>query len=151
MKSLGLGILGFFLALVALTLFTPFGVGAVLFSYGCLLYLLFFAEAALSLSLLAGYTLGLELLSAHHFGTAAATSVILYGLFLLFGLRLRFTSPYARFIVAMLLGLGLASAILYPLAEYTRHLLSVVIVALLVGAGGAILHRASEPSAYELL
>jgi hypothetical protein len=150
-KSLGFTILGFALTLAVSTFFTPFGLTATLTTYGALLYLLFFGKPETSTPLLVGFTIGLELLGTRHFGIATVTSVIWYGLFLLFGERLRFTSPYARFIVALALGLVASVALLYPLNQYLHHLIATLAALIVVGIGSILLQRASEPSAYELL
>lgn len=151
MKTLGLAVLGFLIALCCLSLFTPAGTAAILATYGILLYLLFFGYTRIGTTLLVGYTIGLELLSAHHFGTAAVTSVLFYGLYLLFANQLRFTSRYARFIVALLIGLVAASALLYPLVFFFQRLLIVAFLAFLLSICSALLHQASTSSAHELV
>jgi hypothetical protein len=149
MKRVGYFFLGLLLALATLSIATPFGLVLTLFSYGTILTMLFFKGADTGDFLLIGYTIGLEFFGTHHFGSAALASVVWYGLSLLFNYQLRFTSPYIRFIVAVCIGLVATTLLLYPLADFIRHIL--IFVALVVSIFGAFVHHASEPAAYELL
>lgn len=151
MRKLGFSLLGFIAALITLALFTPAGVGMVLFAYGCLLYLLCFDDTERATALLVGFTIGLELLATHRFGLATLCSLIWYGLYFIFSEQLRFTSPLVRFIVALALGLAITSVVLYPPAEFVHRIPSFLVVLVAVTIGGALLQRAHEPSAYELL
>ena len=150
MKALGLGIIGFIAALCCLTIVSPgyLWIGA---AFALAIYLLFFAERTAAIALFVGLTIGLEFLGTQRFGMVILTSVLLYGITQLFSERLRFTSVYPRFIVAMLLGLILLNGTLFPLRGYATRALGLAIVALLATAGSTALQRFSQRSSYELL
>jgi hypothetical protein len=150
MKQVGFAFLGFCTGLLCLTLLTPgyLWIGA---SYALLLYALFFSERPSATALLIGFTVGLELLGTHRFGAATLTSVLVYGLFILFGQQLRFTSPYPRYIVAMLVSLALITGILYPVRGYGTRALGLLLVALVCAGIGGLLQRFRERTPYELL
>lgn len=123
MKRIAFFFAGFFLALLAETLFgsIAFASLAAAFSFG--LYLLFFSrqtDAAWSLYL--GLTVGAELLGSQRFGLYALHAYCGNLLVILFKEQLRFTSLEARFSLALffsLMAYGLMfSASLLPLAGW---------------------------------
>ncbi|HSI21142.1 MAG TPA: hypothetical protein VLA04_05615 [Verrucomicrobiae bacterium] len=151
MKAVGGFIAGFVLALLCLSMFTPAGGTAVLFVYSALLYLLFFHRKGVGIPPLIGFTIGLELLSTHRFGTGFVASSVIYGMYVVFNLRLRFTSQYIRFIVALLIGLAAAAAILYPPDGYAHRLLGIALVSLIISSIGALIQRLTNKPSHELL
>lgn len=151
MKTSSLLVLGFLVALLCFSLFAPQGYLAIAAAYGGLLYLLFFSDAERSIPLLIGFTAGLELLGTARFGAAFLTSLLAYGSYLLFGLQLRWTARYPRFIVAMLTSFLALNATLYPWQGYPGRLLGLALCFFAVTAATALHRRSAEPRAYELL
>lgn len=151
MKTLGFALFALFLAILCLTLMSPHGYLAIAASYCAILYGLFFLKKESVLPILVGLTVGIEFLSAHRFGTAALVAVLIVGLYEIFAARLRFTSPYARFIVAMLIALLAISALMYPLRGFPDRILGLAIVGLIIGCLSAIHRHTAGASTYELL
>lgn len=151
MKALFLFLAGFISALFALTALgsTSFVGVAILFSV--LLYLLFYTDHSTAIIFLIGSTVGLELLGNQHFGIASGLALIAWGLHYIFADQLRFTSLYARYIVALLLMLTAYNLLFFSLAGFFHRLVILAIVAVVVTLVG--LYRAStEPGpAYELI
>jgi hypothetical protein len=146
MKLVFFTVSGFLTTLICLTVASPYGYLALAFVYAALLYHLFFGNSQSATWFLLGFTLGTELLSTHRFGAASVVSLIFYGVYVVFALRLRFTSPYARFIVAMLISLLAFAVILYPLPGLGLRLIGLSVIALIIGTAGALAQRVAERS-----
>lgn len=151
MKQFGIALLGAFIALLCLTLASNNGYVLIGASGTILLYLLFFTRPGFAVALLVGWASGLELLSTHRFGTSLLLAMLIYGLYWLFSIKLRFTSSYVRFIVAMFLTLVLFPLAYYPLTGYFQRLLGLAILGFIVAIAAGALRRFTDRPAHALI
>jgi hypothetical protein len=144
MKNIFLALFGFIVALASFTLASPYGYHALGFVYAIVLFYLFFGTATSAGAFLIGFTVGIELLGTHRPGAALLTSTALYGLYLLLAVKVRFTSPYLQFIVAMLVSLLCFAVIPYSVTGLTQRLIGLAVIATLISVAGALARRVSE-------
>lgn len=100
-RSFFFGVIAFLLILVGRTLFSEFSYVTDLFGYGFALYLLFYSKGGVGF--LIGTSIGVELLGTARFGQGALLALVILILSILFAERLRFTSRFPRYIVALLI------------------------------------------------
>ena len=151
MKQILAFFLGCVLTLLAVTLFgslTYVGIAAL---YAFILYRLFFADDfRLAEILLISSAITLELLGTARFGMASLLALIIWLLHYIFAQRLRFTSLYARYIVALLL-LFFIDALLIAPASLGHRLLAFALLSLPVMAITLYASTAKATPHYELL
>lgn len=94
---------GFLLSLISLTLFGSLSYYALGSVYALCLYLLFFSKHSDGFSALFGVTLGLELFGTSRFGITTTLALLIVIFYSFLGERLRFTSRFFRYIVALLM------------------------------------------------
>jgi hypothetical protein len=151
MKAFFLFLGGFFSSIFALTALGSSSFVGVAILYSTLLYILFYADETQSLVFIAGSTLGLELLGNQHFGIATGLACCCWGLYLFFGQQLRFTSLYARYIVALLLMLTAYNLLFFSLAGFFHRLSILAVVAVIVILVGLYRAATAPGPAYELI
>lgn len=152
MKPLFIALAGFGLDFLAHTLFGSISFLSLAFLYAYALYLLFFTAPANRPALfLAGITAGEELSGGAHFGLASSLAAIMLILHAVFALRLRFTSLYLRYIVALLLNLTAFAFILFPAHGWQGRMGTAGLLFPFLCLGSYLLSSLRQPEAYELL
>ena len=115
-----------------------------------LAYLLFFHRRYfLPESGLIAMTAVFELTGFMHFGAVSFLSLCFWFSTLLFSEKVRFTSPYVRYIVSLLVLTLLLSFIGYPLAGFLHRLIILLLALIPVIAGTLMLSVARETPEYE--
>jgi len=152
MKQVAYFLLGAFLLLCALTIAGSTGFIGLALLYSLCLYLLFFTNGSRgAYSFMIGVSAAFELLGTNHFGSATCFGLVIWLLYELLAARARFTSLYARFIVAVLSLYAIYAFYFFPLAGGAYRLLLLALTALPVALISLYVSSANQKAEYELL
>ena len=144
-----LAFLGFCCVLLSRSLFSGVSYGADLCAYGVALYLLFYGHG--QAGWLIGVTLGVELLGTARFGQGALLALVISILYTLLSELSRFTSRFARYMVAWAGTVIAYSLFFLTLHSILTYLPLLVVVFLAVAAISYPLASGSKETTYELI
>ena len=152
MKYLSFGAVGFFLNLLAHTLFGSWAFVCLICGYASILYLLFFgSEDRRALALLTGFTVGEELLGTAHLGLASSLALVLVALAELLAKRMRFSSSYLQYIVALFIGITAFSLLMFPWDGAFHRLLAGWLIIPFLCLATYLVFSFRQSTAYELI
>ncbi|MBU6389439.1 hypothetical protein KGQ71_02885 [Patescibacteria group bacterium] len=128
MIPLFVAILGFLAGFLSFTLFNALTFLALAAVYALSLYLIFFSiTPRLPTFFLIGFTISVETLSTIKLGQAGFLAVFIYLVYYIFQQRLRFTSLFVRYIVALFLAMVGYELFLFPFSFAAERLLILLI------------------------